>query len=145
MAAAGRVKSEHSWLKTAAAAVHDQRRGGRGIPGLMSLDAIRQFVARTLDEWRTIRLADLQFWHRGEGQLAIISVFALIVLLLIVRSALSRRPGRHRLVVPALLGVDARLAAVAGCGTCRCCCFSPGFPSSRWRWPIRSRRSSRAT
>jgi hypothetical protein len=70
----------------------------------MSLEAIRQFVSRTLDEWRTIRLADLQYWHRGEGQLAIIGVFALIVLLLIVRSALSRRPGRHRLVVPALLG-----------------------------------------
>ena len=70
----------------------------------MSIGAIRQFVDRTLNEWREIRVADLQYWHRGEGQLAIISVFALIVLLLIVRSFLSRRPGRHRLVVPALLG-----------------------------------------
>src|SRR5262245_30152078 len=69
----------------------------------MSMDAIRQFVSRTIGEWGTIRLADLQYWHRGEGQLAIVSVFALIVLLLIVRSFLSRRPGRHRLVVPALL------------------------------------------
>jgi aspartate oxidase len=60
----------------------------------MSLDAIRQFASRTLDEWRTIRLADLQYWHRGEGQLAIISVFALIVLLLIVRSALVRHESR---------------------------------------------------
>src|SRR5438874_772110 len=70
----------------------------------MSLDAVRRFVSSTLDEWRAIHLTDLQYWHRAEAQLAIVSVFALIVLLLIVRSALSRRPGRHRLVVPALLG-----------------------------------------
>src|ERR1043165_3243109 len=70
----------------------------------MSLTAVRQYVTRTLDHWRTIRLADLQYWHRAEGQLVIISGFPLIVLLLIVRSALSRRPGRHRLVVPAILG-----------------------------------------
>jgi hypothetical protein len=70
----------------------------------MSLNAARLFVASTVDEWRAIRLADLQYWHRGEAQLAIVGVFALIVLLLIMRSALVRRPGRHRLVVPAVLG-----------------------------------------
>src|SRR5262249_13846941 len=90
--------------ENAAATVRAGRSAGRGIQSLMSLGAIRQFVDRTLDEWRTIRIADLQYWHRGEGQLVIISAFALIVLLLILRSFLSRRPGRHRLVVPALLG-----------------------------------------
>jgi len=70
----------------------------------MSLSGIRQFVSKTLDEWGAIRLADLQYWHRAEGQLLLISAFALILLLLLVRSLLSRRPGRHRLVVPALLG-----------------------------------------
>jgi von Willebrand factor type A domain len=69
----------------------------------MSLNAVRLFVSSTLDEWRAIRLVDLQFWHRGEAQLALVGVFALIVLLLIARSALKRRPGRHRLVVPAVL------------------------------------------
>ena len=71
MSAAGRVKSEHSWLKTQLHRFTTQWGGGRGNPGLMSLEAIRQFVSRTLAEWRTIRLADLQFWHRGEGQLAL--------------------------------------------------------------------------
>jgi hypothetical protein len=49
-------------------------------------------------------VADLQYWHRGEGQLAIISCFALIVLLLIVPvlpvappgTASSRRAGAAR-------------------------------------------------
>ena len=68
----------------------------------MSLDAFRRLVAETLNEWRAVRLADLRFWHRGEGQIAIISVFALIVLLLLVRSILARRPGRHHLIVPAI-------------------------------------------
>ena len=70
----------------------------------MSLSGIRQFVSKTLAEWGAIRVADLQYWHRAEGQLAIIGVFALILLLLLVRSLIARRPGRHRLVVPALLG-----------------------------------------
>jgi len=70
----------------------------------MSLNAARLFVSSTVDEWRAVRLADLHYWHRGEAQLTIVSVFALIVLLLITRSALARRPGRHRLVVPAVLG-----------------------------------------
>src|SRR5262249_20261935 len=47
---------------------------------------------------------DLQYWHRAEGQLLLIGVFALILLLLLVRSLLSRRPRPHRLVGPALLG-----------------------------------------
>ena len=69
----------------------------------MSLAAARLFVSNTFADWRTIRLVDLQFWHRGEAQLVVLGVFALGVLLLIVRSLISRRPGRHRLVLPAVL------------------------------------------
>lgn len=69
----------------------------------MSSTAFRLFVRNQLAEWRDVRLADLQFWHRGEAQLALVALLALTVLLLIARSALVRRPGRHRLVIPALL------------------------------------------
>ena len=50
-----------------------------------------------------LRLDDLQYWHRGEARLAILALAALVVVLLIGRSATNRLPGRHRLVVPAVL------------------------------------------
>ena len=67
------------------------------------LETARLIVGQHLDEWRDIRLADLQFWHRGEAQLTLISLVALAALLLIARSLLVRQPGRHRVVVPAIL------------------------------------------
>src|SRR5262245_28436159 len=69
----------------------------------MSLEAARLVVRQHLQDWGEVRLADLQFWHRGEAQLALISILALAGLLLIGRSLLARQPGRHRLVVPAIL------------------------------------------
>jgi hypothetical protein len=65
--------------------------------------ALRTFLSSTLAEWRGIRLADLQFWHRGEARLMIIALILFTVFLVIARSAVTRRPGRHRLVVPAVL------------------------------------------
>jgi len=69
----------------------------------MSLSEARQYLANTLAEWQNVRLADLQFWHRDEGRLVVIGLFALAGVVLIARSFLSRQPGRHRLVVPAVL------------------------------------------
>jgi hypothetical protein len=69
----------------------------------MTLPVVPLFVRNTLDEWRHIHLADLQFWHRPEARLALIALVAATVLLLVARSAIRRRPGRHRLVVPAVL------------------------------------------
>jgi hypothetical protein len=60
-------------------------------------------VQNTAADWSTIRLADLQFWHRGEARLALLAALLFTALLLIARSVMIRRPGRHRLVVPALL------------------------------------------
>ena len=70
----------------------------------MTLAAARQYLANTSAEWRNIRLSDLQFWHGGEGRLLVIGLVAVAVFLLVARSFVNRQPGRHRLMVPALLG-----------------------------------------
>ena len=69
----------------------------------MSFETARLLVRNTLDEWRNVHLADLQFWHRGDGRLVVLGLVVLAVFILIARSFLARQPGRHRLVVPALL------------------------------------------
>jgi von Willebrand factor type A domain len=71
---------------------------------VISLSDVRLFVHNTLAEWRAIRLEDLQFWHRGEARLALLALVAAAVLLLVTRSLMTRQPGRHRLVVPAVFG-----------------------------------------
>lgn len=70
---------------------------------MISFANARLFVRNTAADWQTIRLADLQFWHRSEAQLALLAVVLFTVILLIGRSVMARRAGRHRLVVPALL------------------------------------------
>ena len=69
----------------------------------MSLSEARQYLANTLADWQNVRLGDLQFWHRGDGRLVVLGLGVLAVFSLIARSFLARQPGRHRLVVPALL------------------------------------------
>jgi hypothetical protein len=70
---------------------------------VISFANARLFVQNTAADWRTIRLADLQFWHRSEAQLALLAVVLFALILLIGRSVMTRQPGRHRLVVPAVL------------------------------------------
>jgi hypothetical protein len=74
----------------------------------MSLGALRLFVQNQLNAWRTIRLGDLQYWHLSETRLTLLALGALVVVLLIARSAIGRRPGRHRLLVPAVLASTRR-------------------------------------
>ncbi|MBS1818448.1 MAG: VWA domain-containing protein [Acidobacteria bacterium] len=69
----------------------------------MSLSEARQYLANTVAEWRSIRLADLQFWHGGDARLLVFGLVALAVFALVARSFMGRQPGRHRLMVPALL------------------------------------------
>ena len=69
----------------------------------MSLSEARQYLANTVADWRNIRLADLQYWHRGDGRLLVFGLVALAAFLLVARSFVARQPGRHRLVVPAVL------------------------------------------
>lgn len=71
----------------------------------MSLNDLRLVLQNTLAEWQAIRLVDLQFWHRGEARLVLLLLLAVSVLLLVARTYAVRRPGRHLLVVPAVLSV----------------------------------------
>jgi hypothetical protein len=70
----------------------------------MSLVQARQYLANTIADWQNVRLADLQFWHRGDARLFVLGMIALAAFVLVARSFLTRQPGRHRLVVPAILG-----------------------------------------
>lgn len=65
-----------------------------------ALTAIAQSAAA---EWAVLDLDGLQFWRRDTGRLALLAVVAVAAVLLLIRSALTRRPGRHHIVLPALL------------------------------------------
>jgi hypothetical protein len=69
----------------------------------MSLSGARLYLANALADWQNVRLADLQFWHRGDARLVVVGLVALAGFALVSRSFLARQPGRHRLVVPAIL------------------------------------------
>lgn len=69
----------------------------------MSLSEARQYLANVLADWENVRLADLQFWHRADARLVILGLAILALFALIARSFITRQPGRHRLLVPALL------------------------------------------
>ncbi len=70
----------------------------------MSFSEARQYLANTIAAWQNVRLTDLQFWHGGDGRLVVLGLVALAAFVLVARSFLARQPGRHRLLVPALLG-----------------------------------------
>ena len=65
-----------------------------------ALNAIASSVAR---EWRAVDFQGLQYWRRDTAQLSLVALVALALLALLVRSAIARRPGRHHVVVPAIL------------------------------------------
>lgn len=69
----------------------------------MTFSEARLYLANTLADWRNVRLADLQYWHRGDAQLLLLGLVTLACVLLIARSLLTRKPGRHRLAVPAVV------------------------------------------
>jgi Mg-chelatase subunit ChlD len=56
-----------------------------------------------LSEWRALEPGALQFWQRDTAQLALVAIVASAVLILLIRSAAARRPGRHDIALPAIL------------------------------------------
>jgi hypothetical protein len=56
-----------------------------------------------LADWQSLRMDDLQFWHRSESRLVFLWLLAFTLVLLVLRSFVRRRPGRHRIVLPAIL------------------------------------------
>ena len=69
----------------------------------MSLREARLYLASTIADWRNVRLAELQFWHGGDARLIAVGLVVVALFVLVARSFLSRQPGRHRLVIPAIL------------------------------------------
>lgn len=65
-----------------------------------ALTAVAQSVAA---EWAVFDFAGLQFWRRDTGRLALLAVVGVAVVLLLIRSGMTRQAGRHHIVVPALL------------------------------------------
>src|ERR1700741_3000051 len=59
--------------------------------------------ASIASDWSAIDVANLQYWRRDVAGLALIGLIAIAVLMLLVRAAFRRTPGRHHIVVPAML------------------------------------------
>ncbi len=69
----------------------------------MNLSEARLSLANTIADWQNVRLSDLHYWHRGDAQLFVVGLAVLSLFVLIARSFVTRQPGRHRLLVPAML------------------------------------------
>jgi hypothetical protein len=70
---------------------------------VIPITRLRGLIESAAIEWQNLRLDDLQFWHRSEARLVFLWFIAFTFVLLIVRSLIARQPGRHRIVVPAIL------------------------------------------
>ncbi len=77
--------------------------GPGGTPGVIVLARLRTLFQGDIADWQSVHFADLQFWHRGEARLLFIGLLSLTLLLAVVRSLLRRQPGRHLIVLPAIL------------------------------------------
>jgi hypothetical protein len=65
--------------------------------------ALRALVDAITADWGAFATADLAFWHRDTARLAAVGFVAVLGLLLVMHLSWRRRPGRGRLVLPALL------------------------------------------
>src|SRR5918994_274873 len=66
-------------------------------------EAITAIAASLAGEWNAIDFSNLQYWRRDVAQLTLIGLVATALLVLLVRGAMSRSPGRHHVIVPAIL------------------------------------------
>ena len=66
----------------------------------MDWRAVQAALATPLLEWRSVRVSDLQYWHRSDARLVLTGLLLVCALALIARTLLTRQPGRHHLVVP---------------------------------------------
>ena len=81
------------------------------------VSALRRISDATTTEWRALELSALQFWQRDIAQVVLIALIAAAAVVLLIRVALHRRPGRHHVVLPAILrGSDAGRRRLGGVG-----------------------------
>ena len=74
--------------------------------------AVSAIAAGVAAEWQVLRLSDLQFWQRDTAQVVMVALVASAAVVLMIRAAMIGRPGRHQVVLPAILRstLPARLA-----------------------------------
>ncbi len=72
---------------------------------------LRRIAADLFDVSSLFRLADLQFWHRTEARLLLLSLALVAALVLVVRLAVLRSPRAYAVTLPALLKSMPRFAA----------------------------------
>jgi len=48
---------------------------------VIQINRLRVMLASAVADWKNVRLADLQFWHRSEARLVFISLIALTLVL----------------------------------------------------------------
>jgi hypothetical protein len=65
--------------------------------------ALGEIAASVAAEWRALDVAGLQFWQRDTAQLVLIALISLAALMLLIRAAVARTPGRREVVLPAIL------------------------------------------
>ena len=65
--------------------------------------ALREIAASVVAEWRALDVAGLQFWQRDTAQLVLIALVSLAALMLLIRAAVARTPGRREVILPAIL------------------------------------------
>jgi Ca-activated chloride channel family protein len=70
---------------------------------MVALERLIGFVRETLAEWSAIRAANLNYTERDTTFLLMAALVGLSLLLLLARSAIGRRPGRHEVALPAVL------------------------------------------
>jgi len=71
-------------------------------------DAVRALVQSMAADWGRFDTAGLTFWARDTARLAAVGFAAAMALLIAFRASLRLRPGRDRVVLPALLGTIPR-------------------------------------
>ena len=67
-------------------------------------DAFRVPFRVLSGEWSGLRLADLQFAHGSDARLLLIVLAGLTLFILVARTAMTRRPGRDGVLLPAIPG-----------------------------------------
>ena len=66
-------------------------------------ETLSAIAASLAAEWLGLDVAALQFWRRDVAQVVLIALVASALLMLIVRAVIARQPGRHHVILPAIL------------------------------------------
>jgi VWA domain-containing protein len=82
----------------------DDAIAGARAADVSTLGRLFVLLQRDLAEWQSLRVTDLQFWHRTEARLALVALVALTLVLLLVRLMLRQGAKRRGVVLPAILG-----------------------------------------